>query len=67
MLGNIEGPDPVKIMWTMFCLLAICIGPILAYAVHKQNMQGATGIMTIYLAVMTMVGMVMMFFQQKEG
>lgn len=31
----------------MFCLLAICIGPILAYAVLKQDMQGATGIMSI--------------------
>lgn len=63
----IEGPDPVKIMWTVFVLLVICVGPLLAYAVAKQDIQGATGIMSTYLAVMTTVMTVMIFFQQKEG
>jgi hypothetical protein len=65
-LHIVEGPDKVKILWFVICTLVICLGPVVAYIVLKKDIQGATGIGGLYVAVLTLLWMVMKVVEHGE-
>ena len=62
----IEGPDKARILWTMICVLAACLGPVVAYVVMTRDVQGATGIGGMAVAVLTLLWMLMKIEEWKD-
>ena len=62
----IEGPDKVWMLWTMICALAVCFGPVLAYVILTKDIQGATGIGGMAVAVLTFIYMLMKIEEWKD-
>ncbi|KAL9110801.1 MAG: hypothetical protein Q9187_008008, partial [Circinaria calcarea] len=62
----IEGPDRARILWTMIIVLATYLGPVVAYVVVAKDVQGATGIGGMAVAVLTLLWMLMKIEEWKD-
>ncbi|MCJ1309877.1 hypothetical protein MMC25_003538 [Agyrium rufum] len=60
----VEGVDKAMVLWTMLVVLAVCLGPVVAYAVLRRDLQGATGIMDLFVSVLTLLWMAMKVAEQ---
>lgn len=56
-LHIIEGINITAVLWTLFCVLAVCLGPLIAYVVLKKDVQAATGAGGLAVSVLTLVWM----------
>lgn len=50
----------------MICVLAACLGPVVAYVVMTRDVQGATGIGGMAVAVLTLLWMLMKIEEWKD-
>jgi hypothetical protein len=55
----VESPDMVWILWTMICVLTVCLGPIVAYIVLKGDVQSVTCVGDLAVSVLTLLWMCM--------
>jgi hypothetical protein len=62
----IEGPDMVRILWTMICVLSVCLGPIVAYVLLKRDVQGATGIGGLAVSILAFLFMAMKYHEWRD-
>lgn len=62
----VEGPDAVWILWTMICILAVFLGPVVAWVVLRGDVQTATGVGSLVVSVLTPLCMAMKFFEWTQ-
>ncbi|KAF2437769.1 hypothetical protein P171DRAFT_172271 [Karstenula rhodostoma CBS 690.94] len=56
-LHIVEGLNRTAILWTLFVVMTVCSGPLLGYVIATRDVQGATGIGGLIVAVLTLVCM----------
>lgn len=52
-----EGPDVTAILWTMTIMVVVMCGPLIAFTVITKDVQSATGLAAVALAVVTLLWM----------
>lgn len=57
----------VRTLWTMICVLSVCLGPIVAYAVLKKDVQGVTGMGGLAVSILAFLFMAMKYHEWKDG
>ena len=63
----IEGPDNVNIIFTIICVLFVCLGLVVIYAVKTKDVSGASGIGSFLITALTLLWMAMKIQQWKTG
>lgn len=53
----IEGWNITAVLWTLLSILTICLGPLVAYVVKKGDVQGATGLGGVIVAILMFIWM----------
>lgn len=66
-LHIIEGPDRTAVLWTLFVVLTLCSGPLIAYLIKTMDVQGTTGLGGMLVAVLTLLWMAAKVSEQGEG
>ncbi|KAG8534374.1 uncharacterized protein KY384_001219 [Bacidia gigantensis] len=61
----IEGPDNVKIIFTIICVLSVCMALVIAYGVKTKDVSGASGIGGVLVTTITLLWMAMKIQQWK--
>ncbi|MCJ1359520.1 MAG: hypothetical protein MMC33_009522 [Icmadophila ericetorum] len=61
----IDGADKVAMLWTVICVLAVCLAPVAAYVVLTKDIQGASGTGGLIVAVLTILWMAMKIEEWK--
>ncbi|KAI0022956.1 hypothetical protein F4780DRAFT_120038 [Xylariomycetidae sp. FL0641] len=62
----IEGPDKAKIVAFMISVLVICIGPLVVYIFLSHGIATASGVASVFVAVVTLLWMAMRVYQDQE-
>jgi hypothetical protein len=56
-LHIVEGLNVTAVLWTLFCVLSVCLGPLIAYVVLRRDVQAATGAGGLAVSTLTLLWM----------